>query len=395
MQRIAIVTHSLRMGGLENVVFNLGKSFIQHNFDVEIIETFKEGEWKHYFLKNNLKVESITRKYYQSAFSHAKQIADYLKKFDIILLNEAPYARSVIGQLPQNIKVYPVLHMSLPSIAYNAVGCIKNWNKIIAVSPSLKNYILNEIKWLDENDVIIINNGIDLKEFTPVKKQTSKEKNIIYLGRLAEEKGILLLPEIVFKIIEDPLFNRLDVYGNGPLEKELEARINDLNLNNKIFLKGPVAHQQVKDIFANYDIILMPSYKEGLPIVLLEAMACGLVPIVARIEGSTDIVVTDKVNGYLCEKGKTEEFATTLKKVLKDDNLSGISMAAQATIAHNFSIEHMANSYLNLFDNNKSTMIVRNDKIDKSLLGDLPFLPYILIRPVRKVLKIMGLWKDI
>ena len=103
MKKIAIVTHSLRMGGLEGVIFNLGKSFTSHGFDVEIIETYKEGEWKPYFLKNNFKVVSIIKKPLKTAIRHANQIGDYLKKFDIILLNEAPYAQSVIGKLPQNV----------------------------------------------------------------------------------------------------------------------------------------------------------------------------------------------------------------------------------------------------------------------------------------------------
>ena len=75
------------MGGLEGVVFNLGKRFIAHGFDVEIIETLKEGEWKPYFLENNFKVVSITKKPLKTAMRHANQIGDYLKKFDIILFH--------------------------------------------------------------------------------------------------------------------------------------------------------------------------------------------------------------------------------------------------------------------------------------------------------------------
>ena len=392
MKKIALVTSSLMMGGLEGVVFNLGKRFIAHGFDVEIVETLKEGEWKPYFLENQFKVVSFTKKPLRTAIRHANQIGDYLKKFDIILLNEAPYAQSVIGKLPPNVRIYPILHLNLQSIAYNAAGNIGQWNKIIAVSPFLKTYILKEIDWVRETDVIIIPNGIDTREFTPINKKANTKQKIIYLGRLCEEKGVLLLPEIISKLKDDSLVEKLDVYGSGPMEKALKDKIDDLNLNNKIFLGGAIPHDQVKDIFGNYDIIIMPSYKEGLPIVLLEAMACGLIPIVSRIEGCTDIVVKHNVNGYLCEPGNTDQFATTLQIALKSDSLSAMSIEARKTIEDEYSISHMAESYLNLFENLESSPCIRNHRLDKTLLGDLPYLPYILVRPVRKALRIMGLW---
>lgn len=392
MKKIAIVAHSLRLGGLENVIFNLGKSFIAHGFDVEIVETFKEGEWKSYFVENNFKVVSITKQPLKTAIRQANQIGEYLKKFDIILLNEAPYARSVIGKLPQNVQIYPILHMSLPSIAYNAAGSTKQWNKIIAVSPFLKSYILKEINWLNENDVIVINNGIDVKEFTPVKKSGGKKKKIIYLGRLAEEKGVLLLPEIILKLKDNTLFEKLDVFGSGSLEKDLKKKINELNLNNKIFLRGSVSHDQVKEIFGNYDIIIMPSYTEGFSIVLLEAMACGLIPIVSQIKGSTDMVVKHNSNGYLCEPGNIEQFASTLQIALKSESFSAMSNVARKTIEDKYSIENMTESYLHLFNSSELSTNIRNNSVDRMLLGDLPFLPFILVRPVRKTLRMLGLW---
>ena len=392
MKKIAIVTHSLRMGGVEGVIFNLGKSFISHGFEVEIIETFKEGEWKPYFLENNFKVVSITNKPLKTGIRHANQIGDYLKKFDIILLNEAPYSQSVIGKLPQNVRIYPVLHLNLQSIAYNAAGNSRQWNKIIAVSPFLKSYILKEINWLQESDVIVIPNGIDTREFTPAQKRHITKKKIIYLGRLAEEKGVLLLPEIILKLKDNPLFEKLDIFGSGPIEKALKDKIDDLNLNNKIFLRGAIPHNQARDTFGNYDIFIMPSYKEGHPIVLLEAMACGLIPIVSHIEGSTDIVVKHNFNGYLCEPGNTDQFATALQFAIKSDSLPAMSIEARRTIEDKYSIEQMAESYLNLFDSSELSPHIRNNKLDKTFLGDLPFLPYILVRPVRKTLRMLGLW---
>jgi glycosyltransferase involved in cell wall biosynthesis len=392
MKKIAIVTYSLMMGGLESVIFNLGKSFISHGHYLEIIETFREGEWKPYFLENKFKVVSITKKPFKTGIRHANQIGDYLKKFDIILLNDASYAQSVIGKLPAEILIFPILHLNLQSMAYTAAGNIGQWNKIIAVSPFLKNYILKEISWLSESDVIVIPNGIDTREYAPIQKKHIITTRIIYLGRLAEEKGVLLLPEIILKLGDKSPIEKLDIFGSGPLEKALKDKIDDLDLGGKIFLRGPIPHDQVRDTFGNYDILIMPSYKEGHPIVLLEAMACGLIPIVSRIEGSTDIVVKHNFNGYLCEPGNTDQFAKAIQFAIKGDGLPAMSIEARRTIEDKYPIEHMVESYLNLFDSSELSPRIRNNRLDKTLLGDLPYLPYFLVRPVRKTLRMLGLW---
>jgi glycosyltransferase involved in cell wall biosynthesis len=392
MKKIAIVTYSLMIGGVESVIFNLGKSFISLGFDIEIIETLKEGEWKPYFLENNFKVVSITKKPLKTGIRHANQIGDYLKKFDIILLNDSPIAQSVIGKLPSEILIFPILHMSLKSMAYSAAGNIGQWNKIIAVSPRLKSYILKEINLLNESDVVVISNGIDTRKDTSVKKTHTTKKKIIYIGRLAEEKGVLLLPEIILKLKDNSLFEKLDIFGSGPMEKALKEKLDDLNLNDKIFLRGTISHEQVSEVFGNYDILILPSYTEGHPIVLLEAMACGLIPIVSRLEGSTDIVVENNINGYLCEPGNTDQFATALQFAIKSDSLPAMSVEARRTIEDKYSIGNMVESYLNLFNSSELSPCIRNNRLDKNLLGDLPYLPYLLVRPVRKTLRMLGLW---
>jgi len=392
MKKIAIVTYSLMMGGVESVIYSLGKGFISHGFDVEIVETLKEGEWKHYFLKNNLKVVSITKRGLKTAIRHAKEIENYLRAFDIVLLNDAPHAQSVIGKLPSGTLTFPILHMGLQSMAYNAAGNMGQWNRIVAVSPLLKTFILQEIKCLSESDVIVIPNGVDTNEYIPVQKKPIKKKRVIYLGRLAEEKGVLLLPEIVFKVKDYSLFEKLDIFGSGPVEKALRDKIEDLGLRNSIFVKGPIPHDRVKETFHKYDIVILPSYKEGHPIALLEAMACGLIPIVSRIEGSTDMVVKSDFNGYLCEPGNTEEFATALLLAMKGDCHLVMSKEARRTIEKKYSVEDMVESYLRLFDSSELFPRIRNNSLDETLLGDFPYLPYIFVRPVRKALRMLGLW---
>jgi glycosyltransferase involved in cell wall biosynthesis len=386
--QIALVTYSLRIGGLENVIFNLGKGFISKGFDVEIIETLEVGVWKKYFTENGFKVVSIVKRPFKSAIRHAEQLAEYLKKFDIILLNDSPVAQSSIGKLRSGTLVFPVIHLPLTSMAVNASGNKGQWNKIIAISPLLKDYLLNEIVLIKKNDIICIPNGIDTREFVSFKKKSIGRKKILFLGRLTEQKGIEFLPEIISRIKDHPLFDRLDVFGEGPMEKELKLTIERLNLQSKINIKGSINHNSVSKIIPEYDIFLMPSLMEGHPIALLEAMACGLVPVVSELPGSTDFVVDHENNGYLCEAGNVDQFVANVVLALENTNLEKMALKARSSIKERFSYEIMCNQYIELFKSLSNNTTARSGIIDRALLEDYPFLPYILKRPIRKLLKL-------
>jgi glycosyltransferase involved in cell wall biosynthesis len=393
-RNIAIVTYSLKMGGVESVIYNQVKGFERKGYKVEVLETLEEGVWKNYFIENNIVVKSIVKKQYLTTINHVKKISNYLKKFDIVLLNDAPLAQSVIGFLNPNTLVFPIYHMALAIMAKNVSGNSSQYNMIIAVSPLLKNFLLNQINTLKTEDILCIPNGIDTEKYSITTKENNLIKKVLFLGRISDEKGILLLPEIINQIKYNSFFKTIDVYGTGPYNEKLVNKINEFNLQNQIIIKGSVEPQKVSEILKKYDILLMPSYKEGHPIVLLEAMSCGVVPVVTLLEGSTNIVVQHEKNGYLCESGNIESFILNLEKALNNKNLSSLSQLANKKIIEEYSVDKMVNSYIDIFKKHNNSNITRTNKIDTTLLGDLYYLPYILVRPVRKILKILNLWKE-
>ncbi|HBE41184.1 MAG TPA: hypothetical protein DDW27_08275 [Bacteroidales bacterium] len=387
--KIAIVTYSLKIGGVESVIFSLGKELINKGFEVEIIETLEKGIWKTYFQSNGFKVVSIVKNPLMSSIRHADQVATYLKSFDILLLNDSPYAQSVIGKLSAQSLVFPIVHLPLSSMALNATGNKGQWNKIVAVSPLIKEFLLNEVDWLNETDIKCISNGINTQEFSPIERDIREKKKVLFLGRLTEQKGVMMLPQIIDQIRNHRGLDCLDVYGAGPLEKELKSAIDGLKLKSIINVKGAIEHTLVSQIIPDYDILLMTSFQEGHPIVLLEAMACGIVPVVSLLSGSTDIVVKHGENGYLCDPGNTKQFATDLSLAIDNSRLDEMAYNARLTIEKQFSIETMCNEYITLFTSLNFPQPVRTGQVDKTLLGDYPALPSILVRPMRKTLKLL------
>ena len=100
--------------------------------------------------------------------------------------------------------------------------------------------------------------------------------------------GVLWLPDIYRACLQRGADCKLTIVGDGPDAQQLRLRLSELGLLERSrFLQG-LTHHQVYDLLLEAHVLLMPSFYEGLPIALLESMACGCVPVVSRLPGITD-----------------------------------------------------------------------------------------------------------
>lgn len=399
--RIALVISSLQMGGMETVLKSLGTFFVKNGDKVEFVEAESQGVWSSYFQSLGFPVRTIPLTWRKSKIEHSKDLAKVLNRYDVVMLNDVPYVQASLGMLEPRVIAIPIIHLDMPSFIANAAGNAGQWDKVVAVSPLLKerflgnticgpmtiDYIANGVEVSDDWSKI----GVDFDSVKPM--------NVVFSGRIEnKQKGANLLPNIVQAVNATGASIHLNVIGDGPdlikLRETFEAR----KISNVCFY-GSLTHAEAIKILCKNDVLVMPSFFEGMPISLLEAMANGLVPLVSNLIGSTDLIVKDKVNGYLITPGNYEEFAAAICALEKNRlKLKEMSRLAWESIKKDFSTERMGNAYLQLIENltyekNSSNVSTRSRSIDISLLGDLPRLPFCLIRPVRKILKVMKLYK--
>lgn len=392
MKRIAIVTYSLMIGGIETVIFNQAKYFIKEGYEVTIFETLRKGIWIDYFKENNINVVRLIPIQYFSKKYHAKKIAKFLHGFDVVLLHDAPYAQSILGLLSATTIVIPILHSTPNSMINNAISNPRQWNKVVCVGPFLSKIIIEQGQ-IKEDLLQNIPNGVVIPDDQKVENNILKNK-FIYLGRLEHtEKAVLFIPDIIKKVLQKHEIEIVNIYGDGSSKDELKIRIEQLGLSEIIKLCGPLEHKDVYPTLQQHDFLLMPSFLEGHPIVLLEAMASKTIPFVSNLPGRTDFVVNHGINGFLCKVADIDDFSDKIIEALDRSDLKQISENARKTVIDNFSIDAMGQKYMDLIktENNKAPKI-RSNKICIQLLGDLPFIPIILIRPVRKALRIFHLW---
>jgi glycosyltransferase involved in cell wall biosynthesis len=201
------------------------------------------------------------------------------------------------------------------------------------------------------------------------------------------------IPEIIALI---PNFREriatVDIFGLGPDEAKLIQLINELDLQDVISIKGQIEPENSAAVLKNYDFLLLPSYTEGgHPLVMLEAMAVGTIPIVSRLSDVTDNVIISGENGFLAIPVNPKSFAVVMDQAFRSSDLENISTASKDTVAKRFTVQQMVKRYVSLFDYHRTNAvkIKRSQVLELDILGDLPFLPILAIRPIRKMLRIL------
>jgi glycosyltransferase involved in cell wall biosynthesis len=192
---------------------------------------------------------------------------------------------------------------------------MKLCRKIVLVSPQM----LNEFK--NYSNVVLIENMLSLKnsELIRIKKKEKlkTEKNTInltYLGRLSPEKGILDFIKY-FSSYANKIKFEITIVGDGPLKNEITNYVNQNEATSSIHLVGFV-NDPTPYLIAS-DILIMPSYKEGLPMTLIEALASGI-PVIANNVGAISTLLEQNVNGHLTENNTKESWHTALDLTLKN-----------------------------------------------------------------------------
>jgi len=197
----------------------------------------------------------------------------------------------------------------------------------------------------------IIKNGIDVEKFKPKRPVFSNnDVQILYAGRLGEEKGVNLLIE-AFGLLRKEYKNlRLLIVGEGPYEASIKRMADKIDTRRIRFLPAKSANDMV-DIYNDSDIVAVPSVLEtGVPLVLLEAMACERVVVTSPC-GSLPEIVKDV--GLVASFVNPSEVVVQFRKILDDkEGATLLAKRARQKILKNFSwalcFKKILNTYIEL-----------------------------------------------
>ncbi len=160
----------------------------------------------------------------------------------------------------------------------------------------------------------------DPQLFDGVLTAPVKAPRLAYIGRLAAEKGIFTLFDAAAKLAAEGLVFEITMIGDGPLHGAAVQRLRELGLESRIHLVGWGSNQDVKNAILDARALVHPSYAEGLPVAMMEALALGR-PVIGTYVGGVPELVRPGIEGWIVPAGSHEDLANAMRSALTADPL--------------------------------------------------------------------------
>ena len=219
-------------------------------------------------------------------------------------------------------------------------------NGIILYSPNLvKEWNLEKYR----NKISIAHEHfLDFDKFKMKKKFGERDNLVGYIGRLSEEKGTLNFVKAIPEISKEKDDLEFLIGGDGQLCDKIKKHLDENNLTDRVKLTGWIPHDKLPDYLNGLELVVLPSYTEGLPNLMLEAMACGT-PVLATPVGAIPDVITDGETGFILENNSPECIAENVIRALNHQNLDEIVKNARELMEKEFTYEAAVERYRTIF----------------------------------------------
>lgn len=163
--------------------------------------------------------------------------------------------------------------------------------------------------------------GVDPEVFAPKAFNPAPEVfEVICVGRLAPAKGQHILVEAINRLVEEGRNIRLRIVGDGEDRPSLEQQVTQLGLGEHVIFEGAVNQDRIRDLYSRADIFSIPSFAEGIPVVLMEAMAMEIPCVTTRITGIPELI-RNGIDGLLVAPSDSDELANALARLMDDPEL--------------------------------------------------------------------------
>lgn len=220
-----------------------------------------------------------------------------------------------------------------PASRVKALDCLKASSLIYCLNEDMANWLRTRVGHVP---VKIMPNPIDLRRFAPGPEK--RETSLLFLGRLEKEKGVLDLLEAFSTIAQERPAIRLLLCGIGAAECQLKQRAEQLGIASQVSFPGWVDGDRKSALLQQAGAFVLPSYAEGMPMAVLEAMASGL-PVVASRVGAVTDMLDNGACGFLVTPGDIGQLRHALLAALDTRQSREPCQRALKRVRDNYSAE--------------------------------------------------------
>jgi glycosyltransferase involved in cell wall biosynthesis len=363
--RIAHLTASTFFGGPERQMLRLASSLAASQVD-SVFLSFSEKGRCHSFLSRarHAGFEALALEHDTPWLAAAtRDLTRHLERVQADVLFCHGYKANLLGRIAARRRQIPAVAVSRGWTGeswkvrlYEAVDRrhLRCMDRVVAVSEGQAAKVRR--CGVQPERIRVIHNAVDPDRFAD-PDPTYRAKLLRYFrqpttrilgaaGRLSPEKGFDVLVAAAAQVVNADDTVGFLLFGEGPCKADLVKQINAAGLSRFFVLSGFRA--DLDRFFPFLDLLVLPSYTEGLPNVVLEAFASGI-PVVATAVGGTPEVVQDRENGYLTPPGDAKALAERILDALSsDENLREMGMHGRQRVLEQFSFEVQAQRYLQL-----------------------------------------------
>jgi glycosyltransferase involved in cell wall biosynthesis len=220
----------------------------------------------------------------------------------------------------------------------------------VAITDFTRSQLCRTVPYREWGKIRVVRCGLDPEFFSSPPGPVPEEPRIICIGRLVEQKGQQILIEAAARLRDRGRRFKLSVVGGGPMYPEVKQLVVDYALEDMVELHGPLGTEQLLEELRLARALVLPSFAEGLPMVIMEAMALGRPVISTYVAGIPELVVPGET-GWLVPAGAVEPLVDAMESVLdaSPEKLQAMGQTAFARVAALHSADDLGASLVSLF----------------------------------------------
>ena len=189
--------------------------------------------------------------------------------------------------------------------------CLSKSKLVISVSNAIRDILVG--RGTKSEKIVVIHNGVEYIDYECKKYRMNSNDTLklCFVGRLEKVKGCEYLIEALSNIKDRKII--CDIYGDGSQKSFLQEKINENQLESRVFLKGFA--KDIRKKLTSYDVLVMPSLYESSPLIIPEAMNAKTVLICSNVGGIPELI-EDRRNGYLFENGNVNQLTQIIEEII-------------------------------------------------------------------------------
>lgn len=215
-------------------------------------------------------------------------------------------------------------------------------DKIVVYSKSI--IVERQLQKYEKKLFVAHRHFIDKNKFKAIKTFNRRENIIGYVGTLNELKGTKNLIKAIPQFLKNQNNFKFVFIGDGPLLNEINTYIDEKKLKNNVFIEGWVQHDELPIYLNEFKLLILPSYTEGLPNVIIEAMACGT-PVLTTYVGAIPDIIKDNHNGFIMTDNSPKCIERNIIRAIKSPEINTIIENANFLVEKEFDFENVRKTW--------------------------------------------------